>query len=101
MIQAHEGLEDYEKSLQYSKNIIAIKDSVYNVAKINTEAETADKILLNITIGDNNAKDKQIEDLKASGSRSAITAILTSAFLTIISLLAISLYIYYKQKIPN
>jgi signal transduction histidine kinase/CheY-like chemotaxis protein len=38
------------------------------------------------------SKDKEIEDLKASGNRSAITAILTSAFLTIISLLAISLY---------
>jgi len=92
LVDAHEVLEDYENSLRYSKNIIAIKDSVYNEAKINTEAETADKILLNITIGENNTKDKQIEDLKASGSRSAITAILTSAFLTIISLLAISLY---------
>ncbi len=92
LVKANESLGNYETSLFYSKNIIGIKDSVYNEAKINTEAKTADKIQFNFMSDQLDSKDKEIEDLKASGNRSAITAILTSAFLTIISLLAISLY---------
>ncbi|MDP5231129.1 MAG: ATP-binding protein [Cellulophaga sp.] len=92
LVDAHKALGNFENSLKYSNNIIAIKDTIYNTAKINTEAKTADRIQLNIMSDQIDAKDKEIEDLKASGSRSAITAILTSAFLTIISLLAISLY---------
>jgi signal transduction histidine kinase len=92
LVKANESLGNYETSLFYSKNIIGIKDAVYNEAKINTEAKTADKIQLNFMSDQLDSKDKEIEDLKASGNRSAITAILTSAFLTIISLLAISLY---------
>lgn len=92
LVNINETLGNYEKSLLYSKNIISIKDSVYNQAKVATEAKTADKIQFAFMSDQIESKDKEIEDLKESGSRSAITAILTSTFLTIISLLAISLY---------
>jgi len=74
-----EVFRNYENSLRYSKNILPLKILFYQWTKINT-SENADKSTFDITIGENNTKDKQIEDFKSFGSRSAITAILTSAF---------------------
>lgn len=88
----------YEKNgkfalaLENQKSIVAIKDSVFNIEKLKLEAKTADKIqfsFMSDTIKDNEEK---IAVLSESKNRSEITAILTSAFLTIISLLAVSLY---------
>lgn len=89
---ANESLGNFEESIKYNKNLIGIKDSIYNESKIKSEAKTADRIQYDIMNEQIISQDKEIEKLKASGSRIEITAILTSAFLTIISLLAISLY---------
>ena len=82
----------YDLALNNKQNLLNIKDSIFTVAKLKTASKTADKIL-------NNTKDNEIirlesenEELSQSANRSELTAILTSAFLTIISLLAISLY---------
>jgi signal transduction histidine kinase len=88
----NEILGNYEASLIYSKKLIQINDSVFNESKIKTEINTANNTeftLLNNIISN---QDKEIEKLKESGSRTQIVIILTSAFLTIISLLAVSLY---------
>lgn len=92
LANTNEKLKLYEKALIFNKNLVQIKDSIYNENKIKTEAKKADNIyfetqkntIINLT--------KENEQLKASSSRTEITAILTSAFLTIISLLAVSLY---------
>lgn len=83
---------NYEASLLHSKSLIALKDSVYNEAKVKTEAKKADTIYNETQKNLIESQRKKIEELEESSSRTEITAILTSAFLTIISLLAVSLY---------
>ncbi|UOY07482.1 response regulator [Muricauda sp. SCSIO 64092] len=92
LARTYEKIGDYEKSLGYNKNLTQIKDSLFGIEKVKLEAKTANKIRFDQqskTIGDLQAKN---EELSASANRSEITAILTSAFLTIISILAVSLY---------
>tara|TARA_R110000868_G_scaffold30589_4_gene112934 strand:+ start:1619 stop:3838 length:2220 start_codon:yes stop_codon:yes gene_type:complete len=92
LAETNEALGDFQASLLYSKNLIGIKDSIYNTSKIKTEAKTADEIHNKNLTDIISTQDNELEQLRASDSRNEITAILTSAFLTIISLLAISLY---------
>ncbi|ADV49595.1 multi-sensor hybrid histidine kinase [Cellulophaga algicola DSM 14237] len=87
-----EKLSLYEKALLYNKNLVQIKDSIYNETKIKTEAKKADNIYFETQKNTIANLTRENEQLKASSSRTEITAILTSAFLTIISLLAVSLY---------
>lgn len=92
LAQTYEKIGNYRKSLGYNKNLTQIKDSFFGIEKVKLEAKTANKIRFDQqskTIGDLQAKN---EELSASANRSEITAILTSAFLTIISILAVSLY---------
>lgn len=88
----YERMDDYEASLQYFKNLGHIKDSIFNIEKVKLEAKTAEDITsLHKTKEINELREKN-EELSESKNRSEITAILTSAFLTIISLLAVSLF---------
>ncbi|QWX85639.1 response regulator [Cellulophaga sp. HaHaR_3_176] len=92
LISAHQELNNFEPALLYSNNLLQIKDSIFNESKISSESKSANNIQFSLMNDVINTQDKEIEELKESGSRTQITAILTSAFLTIISLLAISLY---------
>lgn len=87
-----ESLGNYEESLVYNKNILALRDSVFTAEKLKAQSKTADRVQLDFMTDEISKQDKKIEELSASASRSELTAILTSAFLTIISLLAVSLY---------
>ena len=78
--------------MQNYKNIAAIKDSVFNIEKIKTEVKTAEKIQFDFMDDTIKRQDKQIEELTDETNRSEIIVILVSAFLIIISLLAVSLY---------
>ncbi|WP_435624976.1 response regulator [Flagellimonas sp.] len=82
----------YEESLLYRKNLEQIKDSLFNIDKVKLEASTADKIRFDHQMNEINKLTAKNEELSESKNRSEITAILTSAFLTIISLLAVSLF---------
>ncbi len=89
---AYERAEKYDLSLIHNRNLLQIRDSIFTIEKIKTEAKTADKIQFDFMNDEIKRQDRQIEELSESANRSEITAILTSAFLTIISLLAVSLY---------
>lgn len=89
---AYEKAGVFERALQNQKNIAAIKDSVFNLEKIKTEVKTAEKIQFDFMDDTIKRQDKQIEELKDETNRSDIIVILVSAFLIIISLLAVSLY---------
>ena len=82
----------YEESLLYRKNLEQIKDSLFNIDKVKLEAKTADKIRFDHQMNEINKLTAKNEELSESKNRSEVTAILTSAFLTIISLLAVSLF---------
>ena len=88
----YEKLGKYDRSLEYSRNLLNIKDSVFNLAKSVEEAKVSNSVQLEYMSEEIKRQDEQIEQLSASANRNELTAILTSAFLTIISLLAVSLY---------
>lgn len=88
----HELTGDLNTSLEFLKANERLQDSIYNSDKRTAESLASDKVALEqmtktiaVLEGENN-------NLKKSANRSELTAILTSAFLTIISLLAVSLY---------
>jgi signal transduction histidine kinase len=89
---AYEKAGVFDRALQSQKNIATIKDSVFNIEKIKTEVKTAEKIQFDFMDDTINRQDKQIEELTDETNRSEIIVILVSAFLIIISLLAVSLY---------
>jgi len=90
--QAYEKREKYNLSLVHNRNLLKLKDSVFTIEKIKAEAKTADRIQFEFMADEIKRQDTKIEELNESRNRSEITAILTSAFLTIISLLAVSLF---------
>ena len=82
----------FELALGNNKNLLRIRDSIFNIAKLQTEAKTAEKIQF-VFMGDELKRQEQkIEELNASKNQSDIAAILTAAMLTIITLLAVSLF---------
>ncbi len=85
-------MERYDLSLINKDNLLNIKDSIFTIEKLKTEAKTADKIHVNNMNTEIARLEEKNDELSESANRSEITAILTSAFLTIISLLAVSLY---------
>jgi signal transduction histidine kinase/CheY-like chemotaxis protein len=89
---AYENMGLYDKAFMNSENLLALKDTLFNLEKVKVEANTADKIRDDIKTEQIVRLEKENEDLKESQNRSEITVILISAFLTIISLLAVSLY---------
>lgn len=88
----YEQVARYDFSLRHNQKLMAIKDSVFTIEKLKAESKTADRIQFEFMTDEIKKQDARIEELNASASRSEITAILTSAFLTIISLLAVSLF---------
>ncbi|WP_289061862.1 ATP-binding protein [uncultured Zobellia sp.] len=88
----YEKLGNYDKSLANNRNLLHIRDSLFNIAKMKTEAKTAEKIQFDFMSDEIKRQEQKIEELNESKNKSDITAILTSALLTIITLLAVSLF---------
>jgi signal transduction histidine kinase/CheY-like chemotaxis protein len=92
LTEVYEKLGLYNKSLANNRNLLEIKDSIFNIEKLKLEAKTADKIRDDFKTEEIIRQEDKIQELTESQNRSEITAILTSAFLIIITLLAVSLY---------
>ena len=92
LAKSYEGLGRYQEALATTRELYAAKDSIFTIEKIKIETRTADEIHSENMADEVKRQDKRIEELSKSANRSEITAILTSAFLIIISLLAVSLY---------
>ncbi len=88
----YEQMGQYNKSLQYLRTSTAINDSIFTIEKEKEIVTTAEKITNEQKDGRIAELEEQNEKLLESENRAEITAILTSAFLTIISFLAVSLY---------
>lgn len=82
----------YDQALENNKNLLRIRDSIFNIAKLQTEAKTAEKIQFAFMGDEIKRQEQKIEELNASKNQSDIAAILTAAMLTIITLLAVSLF---------
>lgn len=92
LTKTYEALGQYSIALKHNRNLLQIKDTLFNIEKIKSEAKTAEKIDVNFKSDLIKQQDQTIEDLNESKNKSELTAILASAFLIIISLLAVSLY---------
>lgn len=88
----YEKMGRFDLSLNKNRSLIQMKDSIFNIEKVRTEAKTADKIQFDFMKDQIEKQDNEIEDLTDATNRSEIIVILVSAFLIIISLLAVSLY---------
>ncbi len=97
----YEKLGLYENAFSGSQNLLQINDSIFNVEKLKVEAKTADQIRDEIKTKQIVNLESKVEELTESQNRSEITAILTSAFLIIISLLAVSLYRNNQIKVKT
>ena len=88
----YEKMGQYDLALKNSKNLLGIGDSIFTVEKLKIEAKTYDKVNIDFMTDEIKRLEQKTEELSQSVKSSEIAAILTSAFLTIISLLAVSLY---------
>jgi len=101
LTHVYEQLGLYENAFSKSQNLLQINDSIFNVEKLKVEAKTADEIRDDIKTKAIIGLEAKVEELTESQNRSEITAILTSAFLIIISLLAVSLYRNNQIKVKT
>ncbi|MBD1262967.1 response regulator [Maribacter polysiphoniae] len=92
LAETNEEIGNYQNALAATRNLQIAKDSLFSLEKLSLETKTADEIHSENMANEIKRQDKRIEELSKSANRSEITAILTSAFLIIISLLAVSLY---------
>lgn len=88
----YEANGNYEASLGYAKQLAQIKDSIFNTEKVKLDTDVGTRVRNEHQMNEMNKLQAKNEELSESKNRSEITAILTSAFLTIISLLAVSLF---------
>ncbi|MEM9000923.1 MAG: ATP-binding protein [Bacteroidota bacterium] len=88
----YEDLGLYGKALANNRGASHLKDSLFSIEKSKIDVKTAEKIQFDFMNKEIKKLTEENEKLSQSANRSEITAILTSAFLTIISLLAVSLF---------
>ena len=90
--QLYEQSGQYQESLVYLRALGQLRDSIYTLGKMQAETQTSDRVTIEHMTRTIDQLEGENDNLKKSANRSELTAILTSAFLTIISLLAVSLY---------
>ncbi|WP_238719061.1 tetratricopeptide repeat-containing hybrid sensor histidine kinase/response regulator [Pelagihabitans pacificus] len=90
--QIYEKMGRFDLAVRNVRNLLGIKDSLFTLDKLKTEAKAAEKIQFDFFTGEIGRLEEKNEELSQEARSSELTAILTSAFLTIISLLAVSLY---------
>ncbi len=88
----YEKMGRFDLSLRNNKNLLGIRDSLFSIEKLKTEAKTSNQIHIDFMNDEIKRLEEKNEELSESEKSAELTAILTSAFLTIISLLAVSLY---------
>ncbi len=101
LTKIYEQLGLYENAYTKSQNLLNINDSIFNVEKLKVEVKTADKIRDEIKTNQIVSLETKVDELTESQNRSEITAILASAFLIIISLLAVSLFRNNQIKVKT
>ena len=88
----YEATGQYKLAVEPFKNLLRLRDSIYSAEMVKENIEMTDAVHYRNLTSQIQKLEKDLADLRTSANRSEITAILTSGFLTIISLLAVSLY---------
>jgi signal transduction histidine kinase len=82
----------YDKAIPAVLSLLSLRDSLYSVETDSVKSTRFNELMNKELLEEVDRQRAEISDLSESASRSEITVILTTSFLTIISLLAISLY---------
>ncbi len=90
--QLYEKNGQFNEALTTMRTLGQLKDSIYNLKKLEVETQTAYRVTIEHQDKTISKLEGENDNLKKSANRSELATILTSAFLTIISLLAVSLY---------
>ena len=101
LAKAYEDLKEFDKAYTQSQSVVRIAEYVLNGSKLQIENDDADEIQDRIKTKQIIGLELKVRELTKSQNRSELTAILTSAFLTIISLLAVSLFRNNKIKLKT
>ncbi|MDG1570765.1 ATP-binding protein [Robiginitalea sp. M366] len=88
----YETTGQLQEALLFERRLANIKDSVYSLEKAKAEAGIASEVEFKHLNQEIRKQDEEIVRLNKTANRSELTVIFTSIFLTIISLLAVSLY---------
>jgi len=82
----------YDKAIPAVLSLLSLRDSLYSVESDSVKSARFNELMNEKLLEQVDRQRAEISELSESASRSEITVILTTSFLTIISLLAISLY---------
>lgn len=88
----YESTGQLQKALTYERQLAHIKDSIFTLEKAKAESSASNDVQFEYLNKEIARQDEEIVRLNKSANRSELTVIFTSIFLTIISLLAVSLY---------
>lgn len=88
----YEETGQYDKANPALRSLLSLRDSVYSVESDSVKSTRLNEVMNKNLLEQVDRQRDEISELSESASRSEITVILTTSFLTIISLLAISLY---------
>lgn len=92
LVELYQETKKYDLALPVVLNLLSLRDSFYSAESDSAKSSRYNELLNKNLIEEVGRQKIEISELSESASRSEITVILTTSFLTIISLLAISLY---------
>lgn len=92
---------DYAQAYDHQNALIALKDSVFTIEKLQIESKLGNREKQKSLTETVQKLQAQNDQLIASKGRSEMTAILTSAFLMLISILAVTLYRNNRIKLQT
>jgi signal transduction histidine kinase/CheY-like chemotaxis protein len=92
LVDLYQKTGEYDKAIPAVMNLLNLRDSTYSVQRDSVRSMRLNELMNENLLEQVDKQRAEISELSESASRSEITVILTTSFLTIISLLAISLY---------
>ncbi len=92
LVDLYQKTGEYDKAIPPVLSLLELRDSLYSAESDSVKSRRLNELLNKNLLEQVDRQEAEIAELSESANRSEITAILTSAFLTIISLLAVSLY---------
>ncbi len=92
LVKLYQETGKYDQAIPAVLSLLNLRDSLYSVESDSIKSTRFNELMNKNLLEQVDRQRAEIEQLSESASRSEITVILTTSFLTIISLLAISLY---------
>jgi len=99
LTKTYKNIGSFDMALKHNQNLLAIKDSIFNIEKVKVEKKAIDEVNIKTTNKVLEKVQAELLEMEEAMDRSQNTNIIALAILAIISLLAISLYRNNQIKI--